>query len=675
LKDAGELTSALWTGGIAHPTGFALQHVVAGVMRALPLGAASLRMAWVSVLAAAAVVLFVGLTVSLLVRRAESGAGTNIAGIVAGTSLLLADVAWFHTVNVEVYLPSLALAALLIYLALRAQGDEERGFWHLFCLFGGLGLGLHITVVGVALVGAIGIAASKLAKANAPLKEMLKRLFFPGVFFVVAGALVVVYLPIRSGAEPVRAWADVGTLSGFVGHLTGQSIRSSFAGTMLDTGGAAWVYLEVYSTQILDMIGSWLPLVLVGVWAVATRRPIAAVALGAWLAMDALFVLFVNPMGLLEKQTSLLSLLVLALFAGAGAAYVVDWTMKIKGSHRVVIAPVAFTLSFFLLVVSPVRSLSPAERRSRAGSHGYGMVRGAFSGLGPDGLLVSSQDDLSALSMYYVEVERRRPDVVHVIKHFICDESFRTGVGRLHPANSIVALWSEAAQQCAGSDEEEVLATWVKLLPRLASLAPPLRWELGDGGLDRALRPLLLPNYPVFDVRWDLTAEEQRFRTAAFVQQMRGADRQLSAHFADDVSRGVISEFFRLTGTFLLQVGADDGESPTECHMLAAAVRLYEPNCRAWNNLGVCLVLTGNLGGGIEACQSGKEVCPRYVRVRVSELRYLLQAGQFADARHAFLELQEGFTSSKWRKGVDRMREAARLSGNAKALEVLRPGY
>ncbi len=49
LKDAGELTSALWNGGIAHPTGFALQHVLAGVARAIPLGAASLRMAWLSV--------------------------------------------------------------------------------------------------------------------------------------------------------------------------------------------------------------------------------------------------------------------------------------------------------------------------------------------------------------------------------------------------------------------------------------------------------------------------------------------------------------------------------------------------------------------------------------------------------------------------------------------------
>jgi hypothetical protein len=671
LKDAGELTSALWNGGIAHPTGFALQHVLAGIGRAIPLGAAGLRMAWMSVVAAAFVVIFVGLTVAFLVRRTGSRAGTNVPGILAGTSLLLADVAWFHTVNVEVYLPSLAMAALLIYLALRAMADEERGFWHLFCLLGGLGLGLHITVVGVAGVGFLGVVVSRLSKRQLSPYLVMGRLLIPGIFFALAGALVVLYLPLRSSASPVRVWAHVGTLSGFLGHLSGQSIRSSFAGTMLETGGAAWVHLQVYGEQMLAMAGSWLPLVVAGVWATIARRPLAAIVLSAWFAMDALFAVFVNPMGLMEKQTSLLSLLVLALLAGTGAAILVDKVMRMHGSYRVVLVPAALVATLFFLVLSPVRSLSPAERRARAGAHGYGMVRGAFTGMGPDGLLVTSQDDLSALSMYFVEVERRRPDVVHMIKQFICDGPFRTGVGRLHQDNGIVALWNDAAASCTEDGEDEVTAAWKKLLPGIAALTPPLRWELGDGALDRALRPILLPNYPVFDVRWDLTPGEREFRTAAFVSQMRGVDKRLSAHFADDVSRGVISEFFRLAGTFLLQGNADKGVVPEDCEMLISAVSLYQQNCRAWNNLGVCLVLAGRIGDGIKACHTGIEECPRYVKVRISELRYLLHAGQFEEAHQAFLSLRDGFAVEEWQVAVGSMRESALRAGNEDAVKAL----
>jgi hypothetical protein len=671
LKDAGELTSALWNGGIAHPTGFALQHVLAGIARGAPLGAASLRMAWLSVVAAAFVVIFVGLTVAFLVRRSGAGTGTNVPGILAGTSLLLADVVWFHTVNVEVYLPSLAMGSLLIYLALRAMADDERGFWHLFCLFGGLSLGLHITVVGVAVVGFLGVVASKLAKRQSSPHLVVGKLLVPGAMFACAGALVVFYLPLRSAASPLRVWADVGSLSGFLGHLTGQSIRSSFEGTMLDTSGAAWVHLQTYGEQVLAMVGSWLPLVVAGVWALVSRRPLAAIVLSAWFVMDALFSVLVNPMGLMEKQTSLLSLLVLALFAGTGTAFLMDKVMRVQGSFRVALVPVALVAMLSLLVLSPVRSLSPAERRSRAGAHGYGMVRGAFIGMGPDGLLVTSQDDLSALSMYFVEVERRRPDVVHIIKQFICDGAFRAGVGRRHVDSAIVALWNDAAANCTGDDKGEVLEAWRMLLPGIATLTPPVRWELGDGNLDQALRPILLPNYPVFDVRWNLTPDEREFRTSAFVKQMRGSDKQLSAHFADDVSRGVISEFFRLTGTFLLQGITDGGVEPEDCEMLISAVSLYHQNCRAWNNLGVCLVLAGHLGDGIRACHTGIEECPRYGRVRLSELRYLLHAGRYEEARMAFLNLRDGFAAEEWQAAVGSMREAALQAGNVAGAKAL----
>lgn len=675
LKDAGELTSSLWNGGIAHPTGFALQHVLAGIWRTIPLGAASLRMSWLSALSAAFVVLFAGLAVNVLVRGKEGVRGaTSIIGILAGTGLLLGDVAWFHTVNVEVYLPSLAVAALLVYLALRAVEEEDRRFWHLFCLAGGLGLGLHVTVVGVACIGAAGLIAGRLNKGSCTLGNNLRELFFPGVLFVLGGSLVVLYLPLRGITEPIRVWADVSTFQGLIGHLTGRSIRSSFAGTMLATGDASWVHLQVYSGQLLDMVGTWLPLAVVGAWATARRRPLVALLLLSWLVLDGVFAVFVNPMGLMEKQTSLLSLFILALLAGAGAGLVTDLVLSIRGPIRAFLVPAALCTVMALLLASPIRSLSPAERRSRAGDHGYGMVRGAFFGLGPDGLLVTSQDDLSALAIYFAEVERRRPDVVHLIKHFICDVPFRNGVGRRNPDGAIVGLWGEASSACAGGDGEEVLAAWRKFLPALATLAPPLRWELGDGELDRALQPLLVPNYPVFDVRWGLGEEERRFRTEAFVGQMRGSDKQLAAHFADDISRGVISEFYRLTGTFLLGSGLSESVRESDCEMLLASVRLDGGNCRGWNNLGVCRVLAGLLDEGLAACQSGREACPRYVRVRLSELRYLLQAGRYDEAQAALGELRENFSVDEWSEAVDGMREAATSSGASQALEVLREG-
>lgn len=670
LKDAGELTSSLWNGGIAHPTGFPLLHVLGGLGRSIPLGAAALRFSWLSAASAAAVVLCVAwLVADLGAMQPGRAAATTLAGVLAGTSLLLTDVAWFHSLNVEVYLPSLAMVAFVLYLGLRAAAPGDRRFWHLLCLMGGLSVGLHVTAPMVFGLSVLLVAVDRGRRGEGTVVARLKRLAHPGLPLFAAGALIVLFLPLRAWQMPARMWADTGSLPGLWAHLSGQSIRVSFSGTMLATGDAAWQHLQTYGAQMTAMTFSWLPLVLVGCFAVLRSRRAPGVLLLAVFLFDGLFSVFVNPMGMMEKQTNLVALLVLAVWAGVGAGWLSQGVLAMRSGARTLALPVVLVVVGLLLVFSPARSLAPGERRARTGPHGYRMIQGAFQGLEPDGLLVTSQDDLSALAMQFGEVEQRRPDVLTMVKHFICDPVAQAA-GRRHASHWVFPLWRDLLGRCTGQGPGEVDAAWARLIPQLRTVGTAVRWELGDGGIDRTISQQLVPGYPAFDIVWELSPEEQAWRIQQFAQQMRGADRYLARVFGDDISRVVISEFFRLAGTFILQRHQPSGAVAADCEMLGAAVHLDPSNCRSWNNFGVCLVLTGRLDEGIQACASGKAACPRYVRVRISELRYLLADQRYDDAATAYGELRAGFDPAEWGPAVAAMKAAAAAGGDQRALAI-----
>src|SRR5262245_57941992 len=110
LRDSGELTTAAYTLGVAHETGFALYCLLGKAASLLPLGEIALRVSLLSSLCGA----IAAWLVYRLVRRlaAEQGAASHVAGVGAAV-LLLAGLTFHRSSTVaEVYAPTAAAIAL-----------------------------------------------------------------------------------------------------------------------------------------------------------------------------------------------------------------------------------------------------------------------------------------------------------------------------------------------------------------------------------------------------------------------------------------------------------------------------------------------------------------------------------------------------------------------------------
>jgi hypothetical protein len=663
FKDSGELASSIRNAGIAHPTGFPLHHVIAAAAVQLPLGPAPYRMALVSSVSIAAALFLVAFLVLVLGRVASPAVAESRPGALcqilvasaAGLALPACDTLWFHGLNIEVYASSLALSSFILFTALRALETGGAGWRNLFMLAGGLGAGMHVTCSLLFGLAFVVLAVSALASQGGRARGALFGLLFPGAMFYVLALVCLAYLPVRASEDPLRNWGDPSDWAGFLAHLTGRSIRTSFSEKILrlDWPHVA-VYARLYAEQIMAQAGSLLPLALLGLVVVAARRRAAGFLLAAGLAADAGFSILINPMGQEDKQTSMLSLFLLASLAGAGGIVLLGKAASFGGQGRgawlrgprmllvAIIAGVA-------LLASPIASLSPEARASRVSSLAYMSGRILFQALPPDSLNVTGQDDLSAQTLYLGEVERRRPDSIHVIKQMVCQGPFMASSFRnaaAIPGAEELRSASEGVCSTIEPPQDEVAAVWRVLVPILKRGQVPVRWELGDGPTDSLVAPWLVPDFPSFALEWSREEGPARRPLEEFLPRYGRLARSMEEDLQDDISATVLSEYERLTGGFLLALAGSRDDRyvlAAACSFLRGATRLSKGNCRAWNNLSVCLSTLGKTEEATAASEAAVEACPLYSVALVNLIRFQLGERRMAEAEANLCRLGRDF--------------------------------
>ncbi len=701
FKDSGELSSSLATSGLAHPTGFPLQHVGAAVARLLPIGSVSLRLSLLSVLGAV-IAAGAGLGLSLAgrvpqERKHRSVALFAAAGVWAGFALC--DTIYLHSVNVEVYLPSVALSAMALLAAWRAVAAPmrldagadavDRRWWRVLWLCAGLSLGAHITAVGVAGLACLVSSATLVLRARkGGNPRAVAGLFGQGVLLALCGALVLLYLPVRSSVGPVRLWADASSLAGFVGHVTGRSIRTAFEGSMLSGSlpaiGDRWMlYFESIAGQSMML----LPLAAAGLVAAWRSSRAGAFLLASCLAFDAFFSALVNPMGQAEKQTGCVSLFVLSVLAGQAVVALAGWGgRRLNGRGLEVLGPTGAALLSLLLLVGTWSAPAadgnhgPGAAALRAGRTcglAYDIGLAALRQSPPEALLATGSDDLSALGLLLREVEHRRPDLAHVVKQMACDLPPGSLLSKSVPFLPVASDWRELVREECGvsPDLSSVARLWSRARERVDIGRGALQWELGDSGLDRLFEEVLIPGFPCFQTDAGEGRVGGRPRADLRVESF-GTLRQTEEW--DEFLAFYLAQFERLAGAALLrwQDRFVAGEAvELGCGLIASAVRRVPSDCPSWNNLGVCRSRAGDLEGALLAAGTAVDLCPDYFTGRVNFLRYALLLGRKDLARAQLLELQERYEPSQWQAALERL--AGQLSllpdqAPAAALESIR---
>lgn len=517
--DSGEIGASGFELGVMHPPGAPGYALLLRAATTIPLGSIGFRMAVLSSLLGAATV---GGLVALLRDR-----GVHPWIAVGAAAWLAAGWTFSRQARVvEIYTLQGALMVVVMwgFLPLREGevGTRRRligtmaAVWSVWC-FGDARLALVLPVV----VGwAVALRRRRPWARWAPL-------------CVLAASAVVISIPLASVRAPVTDWGDPDTLVAFWDHIMASSIRNAYAEQIWPSTGAMWrLNVEAVLAGLSEDLGPVGPtLGLCAVVGLAWRPEPAAgdqrvAALLAWLVgVELLYAVAINPMGVADRQTGLITALLLAV----AVAELARRHVQPRGRAVWAVVPLLFVV---LALPAALRTAEDLENTDTWGPPSW--TRGALGQLPPGTLVLSQSDDLAAGLVSAQVVEGARPDVVAVPAQHL----YKPVPDALLPGSPGHTVWSAA--QSGSTEAERIVAGITAHQGPVAVEAPTVSIFGGVGWWsDRGMLPLrvagrspaqqaMLPAAPTpagLLVYWDarLPAAEDRTRLAwAMANDARG---------------------------------------------------------------------------------------------------------------------------------------------------------
>jgi len=603
-RDGGEIASASFHLGIAHPTGFPLPMLlVKASCLLIPLGDVALRSGLASCLAMAG-------AASLMARiayRASGTAGAVCAGALVGTGFVASpSIVWLGT-TIEVYAPALLVSAAALVLVLDSERTRDPRPAILACLLAGLATGCHAAaVIGAGAAAAAGIAVSRPRARSATL----------GIAAAAAGAIVLAYLPVRSVASPTIMWDDLSGIHALARHLSGARIREAFVGR---TWGTSLPWDAPVLARLLagDLGAVLLGLAPAGAILAWRRARLAAALLAATAVADILFALLAHPMGMADRQAGFLATGCLITLAGMGLGEIV--------SRVVAVRPLAGAAVAVAMLAGAPLARPPGTFLVREDEVPVIWAGDLLSGLPPGALVLGSSDALSGLGLYLQHVEGVRPDVGVVARqHLWNDLAITKALARSHPA--LV---------------EQTLAAGPGVGPRAGRLAREasqrdVYWEAGDGsdlvsafgtgppplGLGRGAAPPLALIGGRNAGQGDVRALSTRLRA---LLDLAGIDlRHEGRSGPSKVTRRFLARDFLSLGLILAWSG-DLGPARLSLRRSLEIKPDYAP---ALVDLAILEAARGNLGEGIDLARQAVRAEPGRARARLTLERLLAAAGK-----------------------------------------------
>lgn len=236
---------AIW--GIAHPPGYAVYTLVAGIwQRVIILGSVAYRTnllaaamgAWAAS-RAALIAHSVVVRLSRLRAHVVAMAVAVLTGIVVGTAPDL----WQHSIHANAHVMSAAITATQVWALVRWWAIRDDRWLYVLALLVGVGVTHHpITVWGIPAYIAFIILCR-------PRIVVDWKTICWGVLFVGIGILPWLYFPLRSPSAPFGP-TDMATWEGFLRHATAQGLRVNlFHFGLLDQPDRALVFGSLLRLQ------------------------------------------------------------------------------------------------------------------------------------------------------------------------------------------------------------------------------------------------------------------------------------------------------------------------------------------------------------------------------------------------------------------------------------------
>lgn len=206
FRDAGDLTSSVFTLGIAHPPGYPLYIILGKIWTVLiPFGNIGYRLNLFSAFTSSLCIVMVYFIVRKISKDSHSHFSAILPSTVAVLTLAFSTAFWQQSILAEIYSLNALFAVLIIYLLFVTRHSLLATF-----LFG-LGLGNHHTLV-LLIPGIIYLLIKRLG-----------RTFLPSTFYLLPAFLlgfsVYLFLPIRAKQQPLNNWGNPQTIRNFANVL------------------------------------------------------------------------------------------------------------------------------------------------------------------------------------------------------------------------------------------------------------------------------------------------------------------------------------------------------------------------------------------------------------------------------------------------------------------------
>lgn len=393
--DSAEFVTAAVTLGVTHPPGYPLYTLIGHLFTWLPVEAATAVNLMSAAFAAVAVglVFVVGRLLGLDRGPAAVGAAT------LGASGLF----WSNALVAEVYCPAVAVAALVLYLLLRALDEQRFSLSIVAALVAGLGLGIHMSIA------TLGLGFAWLVWVNG---ERVTRLI-TAAGATLAGSLVFLYVPLRASQDPPLNICNPSSAGQFAWYLTGGAYRHWF------DHNSSWLERGVTIGGFFQEQLTWVGVVLAiaGVAWLSRHRTNACFALVLMAAGNIAF--FFSYQAHDVEVFLLQSTMILCCFVGAGVQGLVNAVAKAVVPER---SAIVRRVAAAALVLFPLQlayaNYQPVDMRRFDETEPF--IAAAVASLRPEAVILNFSTPpewkhYAVFGLYAQLVLGERPDVTHIM--------------------------------------------------------------------------------------------------------------------------------------------------------------------------------------------------------------------------------------------------------------------
>ena len=428
--DSGELVSAAYTWGIAHPPGYPLYILIAALLsHTVPIFTVAWRVGLVSSIPMAFSVYFLW---KIVFRITQNIPSATISSLLYG---LLYPV-WLYAMVPEVFGLYALFSAVYIYTAIVWVESRRTGVLYALAFLSGLAMTHHHLMV-LAIVAVLYTIYRFDKNTLIIIRKQILR--FTGLF--ILGFLPYLYAPIASAFHPLFDWEHAATLEGFIRLIT-RSSYGTFRASGFTTGGifhgiADSATFVQYIYGDFTLVG--IVFVLAGVYFLWRKEKQLLVLLVGYLLLLFVYIFYAGfpvvsgfLIGTLERFF-IIPYQVITIYFGLGVAFLLNSFSSTQRRFRVFLSVGLVVALCTLPYTQWKKNHMPLGLLTHDQTMEY-LAADVFTSI-PEGAVYGASGDTTNSSMDYAYfVKHLRPDIIFVNYALLSSSNYRTQLKIRYPS-------------------------------------------------------------------------------------------------------------------------------------------------------------------------------------------------------------------------------------------------